>query len=101
MEEKCGVGFKQKRKKQWLSIPFNCLVEPKGCGPKTKFLTSSIKEAVTEYDKVGQSCHSRSIATDFYFDWLVSRQFTLLCLSVKGMFEIVYYFTIVSRKKQK
>ena len=56
--------------------------------PKTRFLTSSskqiiiiIKQTVTEYDKVGQSCHAGSISTDFYSDWLVSRQLPLFPIS--------------------
>ena len=54
-----------------VSVPFNCLVEPKGCKPETKFLSSGseqiiiiiiiIKEAGTDSDKVGQSCHSHCI----------------------------------------
>ena len=67
---------------------------------KTRFLTSSskqiiiiIKQTVTEYDKVGQSCHAGSITTNFYSDWLVSRQFPLFCLSIKEMFAI--YFCII------
>lgn len=64
-----------------VSVPFNCLVEPKGCKPETKFLSSGseqiiiiiIKEAGTDSDKVGQSCHSHCI---------VALIFTLTRLSV-------------------
>ena len=52
------------------------------------------------YNKVGQSCHAGSITADFYSDWLVSRQFPLFCLSIKGMFAINFCIIYFCFKKK-